>query len=323
MYKHLHLELALLMALAAPISAETLQRRATLTGMGNSDRGKCTVEVVVDGAAEIQIRGDTATMRNLSGQTPQWRRFQCTGPMPANPGNFRFQGVDGRGSQELVRDPRNGGGAVVRITDTPGGAEGYTFDLIWGGGGNEYGRPGDDRGYYSDRPPSYGRFSGTDTVRVCEESVRQQAVQRFHTSNITFRRSNMNDNPGPQDWVTGVFDVRSGPYGRDESYSYSCAVNFDTGEVRSMRIEPIGGGARQDSPRGMENCERAVEERIRRDGYDFVDFGSLRVDDRRGRGDWIVGTVTANRGRRPESFEFTCSVNLQSGNVRSVDVTRR
>src|SRR5258707_988226 len=113
MYKHLHLELALFMALAAPISAETLQRRAMLTGTGNSDRGKCTVEVVVDGAAEIQIRGDTATMRNLSGQTPQWRRFQCTGPMPANPANFRFQGVDGRGSQELVRDPRNGGGAVV------------------------------------------------------------------------------------------------------------------------------------------------------------------------------------------------------------------
>src|SRR6266849_11015247 len=97
-----------------------------------------------------------------------------------------------------------------------------------------------------------------------------------------------------------------------------------------MRIEPIGESGPQgyrDRPsstgRATEGCERAVEERLRRDGYDYVDFGSLRVDDRPGRGDWIVGNVTANRWRRPESFNFSCSVNLENGNVRSVDVTHR
>ena len=133
MYKNF-LSIAATLAALGGVAHAQLQRRAVMTGGGNGDRGKCTVEVVVDGAAEVEIRGDEGTLRNLSGQPPQFRRFQCTGLMPSNPANFRFSGVDGRGHQELVRDPRNGGVAVIRIEDTGGGAEGYTFDLTWGGG---------------------------------------------------------------------------------------------------------------------------------------------------------------------------------------------
>src|ERR1700729_2757363 len=104
------------LALVGPVNAQ-LQRRASMMGGGDRDRGKCVVEVVVDGAAEVAISGDTATLRNLSGQTPQFRRFECTAVMPPNPVNFRFSGVDGRGHQDLVRDPRNGGVAVIRIED--------------------------------------------------------------------------------------------------------------------------------------------------------------------------------------------------------------
>jgi hypothetical protein len=102
-----------------------------MTGGGNADHGKCTIEVVVDGVAEVEVRGENMALRNLSGQPPQWRRFQCAATMPVNPADFRFAGVDGRGKQELIRDPRNGGVAVVRIEDSQGGAEGYTLDLIW------------------------------------------------------------------------------------------------------------------------------------------------------------------------------------------------
>src|SRR6266487_6081463 len=125
--------LSMLMTLAAVacVNAQE-QRRAVITG-GGGDRGKCTIEVVVDGTAEVEIRGDNAILRNLAGQQPQFRRFQCNAPMPPNPVNFRFAGVDGRGRQTLVRDPRNGGPAVVRIEDSKSGSEGYTFDLFWGG----------------------------------------------------------------------------------------------------------------------------------------------------------------------------------------------
>src|SRR4051794_7646693 len=110
------------------------QRNAAIVGGGSPDRGKCTVEVVVDGTVEVEIRGTTGVLRTLSGQPAQWRRFECSSPMPRSGANFNFSGVDGRGRQTLVRDPRNGGVAVVQIEDRENGSEGYTFDLTWDGG---------------------------------------------------------------------------------------------------------------------------------------------------------------------------------------------
>jgi hypothetical protein len=107
--------------------------RANITG-SNGDRGKCTIEVVVDGTAEVEVSGDMGHIRTLAGGRAHWVRLQCTGPIPRNPEDFRFRGIDGRGRVELIRDPRsNRGAAVVRIVDTKGGREGYTFDLEWRG----------------------------------------------------------------------------------------------------------------------------------------------------------------------------------------------
>src|SRR5215831_3651144 len=126
-------------AFVAAMCAQGLSRQAVITGGGSPDRGKCTVEVVVDGAAQVEIRGNTATLRDMNGRQPQWRRFECTTVMPPNAANFRLQGIDGRGRQNLVRDPRNGGVAVVQIEDQQGGAEGYTSDITWGDSRRESG----------------------------------------------------------------------------------------------------------------------------------------------------------------------------------------
>src|SRR4051812_14475609 len=108
-------------------------RRATMTG-NRGGSGKCTIEVVVDGVAEVEVNGDMGRLRTLGGQPAEWRRFQCTSALPRTPVDFRFVGVDGRGRVELVRDPRNTRGiAMVRIEDSKGGREGYTFDLEWRG----------------------------------------------------------------------------------------------------------------------------------------------------------------------------------------------
>lgn len=151
-----------MIAVAAIAGAQTFPRRAAVVGGGSPDRGQCTIEVVVDGAAEVEVRGDVAVLRNLSGQPPQWRRFECTSTMPANPADFRFAGVDGRGKQDLVRDPRDGGAAVVRIEDSDNGSEAYTFNLSWGNGypatqdrGPFGGR--DDRGFSPAPPPDRDR----------------------------------------------------------------------------------------------------------------------------------------------------------------------
>ena len=190
--------------LVAPMCAQNAERRATFTGGGGNDAGKCTIEVYVDGSADVEIRGDRGVLRTLSGQPAQWRRFECSGPMPENPGDFRFSGVDGRGKQELVQDPSRGrGAAVVRIQDSSGGAEGYTFDLVWRGAGfvsSPTGQPlgGRDRG-----------GSPTDATRACQDAVRERADQQYGLRSIDFRDLNADDNQGRNDRIVGSFDVRA------------------------------------------------------------------------------------------------------------------
>lgn len=246
---------------------QTLSRKAILVGRGNPGGGKCTLEVQVDGTARIEVRGDSALLRNTGGQAPQWRRFECTGALPSNPSDFRFAGVDGRGRQSLITDPRNNGGAaVIDIEDRDGGAESYTFDLFWGngpavsGGGigdnRSDGRPDDrpmDRGSRQERGFDSGdRFDGRDrrttndeAVQVCRRSIRDQAVDRFATPNIDIRNISIDDNPGRCDWVLGDLAVRR-RFGRVEVYRFSCAVNFNTGAIRSIHIDQFVRDAYQD-----------------------------------------------------------------------------
>jgi len=146
--------LAGLAAWSCSAQAMTLERRATFSGHDDGRHGKCTIEVDVDGAADIIIRGDQGLLRTLSGEPAVWRRFVCSSPMPMQPQAFRFRGVDGRGSVHLIRDPRQGGQAVVRIEDPKRGREGYTFDLEWKGRDIN----GADRRYYYDDPSRPDRW---------------------------------------------------------------------------------------------------------------------------------------------------------------------
>src|SRR5260370_42380166 len=90
--------------IAASAFAQSYQRRAQIVGGGSPDRGWCTVEVLGDGAAEVGLHGDTATLTNLSGQAPLWRRFECTSVMPPNLARYHFKGV-GRGTQATIPCP--------------------------------------------------------------------------------------------------------------------------------------------------------------------------------------------------------------------------
>ena len=97
-----------------------------------------------------------------------------------------------------------------------------------------------------------------------------------------------------------------------------------------------GGGGRRfgdfDGRRGgsfgaaqaVDLCRSAVQDRIIRD-YRFsrVDIRVARADDRPGRNDYIVGEAIGRRGGSAADFNFVCSVDFNSGRVRSVDVNRR
>lgn len=109
--------------------------RGRITG-GGGDRGKCTIEVVVDGSSEIEVLAEEGRMNTLSGARATWRSMECNMGMPANPAEFKFSPKAGRGKQYIVRQPQeNRGIAVIRIEDSAGGSDTYRFDLEWRGTG--------------------------------------------------------------------------------------------------------------------------------------------------------------------------------------------
>jgi hypothetical protein len=316
------LTFAALAALVHPGFAQNGERRATLTGDARNNSGKCTIEVSVDGSAEIEIRGDRGLLRTIDGQPAQWRRFVCSGPLPANPGDFQFVGVDGRGRQELVQDPRNThGAAVVRIQDREGGAEAYTFDLTWREGGYAPVPTGQTL------PDRRDRISPNNAMRSCQDAVRESASRQYGLRDINFRTANADDNPGRNDSIAGSFEVRRG--NSDVAYRFSCAINMADGMVRGVEIsQDRGQGMRRpDRPAGrgyaISDCERAIQQRIERDGYRDVQFNSLELDARRN--EWIGGSAKAQRGigGREYNFQVGCSINSTDGTVKSVQINRR
>jgi len=274
----------------------------------------------VDGSAEVEIRGDRGFLRTLSGQPARWRRFECSGTMPTNPADFRFSGIDGRGRQELVQDPRQSrGAAVVRIQDSEGGSQGYTFDLEWRGAGfssNPAGQPAVGRDRWG---------SPNDTARACQDAVRERANQQYGVTGIDFRDLNANDNAGRNDAIRGSFEARRG--NSLNTYRYSCSVDLANARIRGVEISQGSYTGTSDRYVGHDDalfaCERAAEERIQHDGYRNVQFGSLNADNRRD--GWIVGTARAQRGNNGRAYDFDigCSMNQGNGNVRSLKVNRR
>lgn len=175
------------------LSAQEMQRRATISRAGaRGGGGVCTLDVVVDGSATVEIRGDNAVLRDTGGAPPQFRQFDCTSPMPPNPPGFRFNEVDGRGRQELVRTPRDGGPVMVRIDDPQSGAGEYRFELTWGGEAGDSRREPGDHGYDTNRDPDrdHGQyqqerdrnFQGEGWHRNLFEHVREDVEHLQHST---------------------------------------------------------------------------------------------------------------------------------------------
>ncbi len=143
--------------LAAQAQVSDQVRRATVGGVGGAS-GKCTIEVRVDMMAEVDVYGDSGRLRTLAGQPAAWSRLECTNPLPYRMTDFRFRGIEGRGTQRLVQDPRsNNSIAVIRIEDSRGGSERYLFEIEWSGGSGGSATNGFSTGAY---PAAQGSTAG-------------------------------------------------------------------------------------------------------------------------------------------------------------------
>ncbi len=321
-------------------------RQATISGSRGAS-GKCTIEVRVDIAAEVDVYGSTGRLRTLAGQPATWTRMECTDPLPYQMTDFRFRGIDGRGQVKLAQDPRNNNAmAVIRIDDPKAGAEGYTFDIEWSGasGGTPTGFP---TGVYS--PPtagstgSYppGRRSGRGisaerAIDLCRTEVRARAERDYNLRNIDITGAAVDPTTGRGDYVTGTFSDRTGYFRRAGGYRFNCAMDYNAGQVRSVEFLRADGTVLQpgssasgtpysqtsyDQTRVFRACQDAVVSRTARDGYQNVSFGSTAID--RNRSGWVSGTITATRGPVSDTFDFGCSMDFATASVRSLELNRR
>jgi hypothetical protein len=355
------------MILAAAVMAAQAQvtdqvRLATIGGSRGTS-GKCTIEVRVDISAEVDIYGDSGRLRTLAGQPASWTRMECSDPLPYNMSDFRFRGIDGRGNVRLLQDPRNNNSiAVIHIDDPKGGSEGYTFDIEWSGASG--GSPTDgfaSSGYASSTGGTYsstgtapvvgsrgvyrarrgvGRaaISAEKAMDLCRTEVRARGERDYGLRNIEITAAGVDTNQGRGDWITGAFNVRGGAYRRratSSGYRFNCAVDYNSGQVRTIEILRADGGAVQplsgttttsvtgtyDQNQVYRACQDAVAARTNRDGYQNVNFSSTAIDaNRSGR---IVGTITATRGPVTDTFDFGCSMDFSAARVNNVELNRR
>jgi hypothetical protein len=224
------LSAALLGLLAQPLSANSESMRATIGG-GRGENGRCSVQVTVDGSAEVEISGDMGSLRTIGGAPAAWRSFHCTSPIPVNPQNFGIGRLSGRGSIRAVQDPRRTGGrAVIRIDDPRHGAGAYSFDLQW----NERAV-----GWPPPLPPKPGRGGGPGglygrrAIENCKDAVADRLNRDGHR-HINFERADPSSGYGTGDVVTGAV---SGNWGYNlRRFSFSCSVEFGSGKVRTVDV---------------------------------------------------------------------------------------
>lgn len=304
--------------LATGLQAQTFRRQAAIVGGGDRDRGRCFVEVIVDGAAELAMRGDDMTVTNLKGAAPDVRRFECSSPIPRGPLEFRYGPLGGRGRQQLVRPAEGDQPAVVRIEDPQNGADKYAFEITWR-----------REGFAPPPPPvETGRREGgiiagvlrrlgnEEALDVCRREVRRRLADRYRNDDIAFREIRIDDAPGRGEWIVGIADA-----GRDrrDAFRFSCYVNFQTGEVRSAQIDPLR--VRLTTDQALDVCRGEIRRRLAdRFRPDDVYFREIRIDPAPGRAEWIVGIVDTGRDRRGGAMRFSCYVNFDTGEIRNAQL---
>lgn len=282
-----------------------------MTGNGNSGAGSCTVEVVVDGAAEVQVRGGNATVRDLSGQQPQLRRFECTSAMPANPPNLRFSALEGRGQQQLVRNPANGGSAVVRIEDQESGAATYAFQLSWNSGGGYNAQQYPNNGY----PNANGQYPSRGDRQYTGNQYPDN--RNGYPDSRDMNRRDYGADQGSRDARNGYGYGDRDRNGDDNRYDsrdrYNDRNSYGDRDRYNEADRAMNPGFSADQAVGA--CQDAVRhEAYRRFGGRDLAFGRADLSDS---GDAVIGTLEVQQGQR---YRYSCSMELDTGRVRSVQM---
>jgi len=243
--------LALLLFVAAPALADTEFRVKRMTRddvpLG---KGQCDIRLRVDGEAEVSVRGDTVSVRTISGRDARDDGSECNEPLPARAlSGFDFDVRDRRGDIALLSEPtqRSGNRAVVRIRDNDGGEGRYHFRLTWqmdgrvSGAGGSYppgNRPGGD--YGDDPRGGYQGLGGTaarigSAIDACSDAVSDRIAQQYRYAGMDILSIRADNGPGANDTVAG--EVVAGRGSDSGRFSFACQVDFNSGRLRNVSVQ--------------------------------------------------------------------------------------
>ncbi len=174
-----------------------------------------------------------------------------------------------------------------------------------------------------------------NSVSSCESAVRHQVNRQFMTGAHDFAINTVNQNYGRNDFVSGTFFLTR-DHAHLNPYQFTCRLNDTNGHVRTVAIGPSatayvppavtssGAASRvmTNQQIDLNNCQGAVDQNLHDRGYNTVQINSINQETGPRR-DYISGSVSAMNGYGTSSFGFSCRVNLNTGNVKSVDVFQR
>ena len=86
-----------------------------------------------------------------------------------------------------------------------------------------------------DREPER-RVNTDEAIKSCQSAIQQEARERFGNAVVNFRQTNIDNNPGRNDWVVGTLAVKVSRWRPREVYRFSCSVDFGTGRLRTAHI---------------------------------------------------------------------------------------
>jgi hypothetical protein len=201
-------------------SAQPAYRRATVITASDPAEGRCTVSVVVPGAADVELRGDNAVLRTVAGPPPEWQRFECTSPLPYSSTSLQLRAIEGNGKLTMTRDSSAGNVAVVRITNPDPSDSLYTFDVVW--------RP--ERSYTSNTADRL--VMEDESIQSCQNAFEDRIVSDGF-SGVQFGAVSKDDHYRT-DWVSGTATASRG-YGSN-IFSFSCRVDPTNGRVSRLDV---------------------------------------------------------------------------------------
>lgn len=166
-------------------------------------KGQCDIRLQVDNEVEVALRGDTVSIRTITGQEPRDDGSECNEPLPSrNVSGFNFTVSDSRNEIRLLSEPsrRSNFAAVVRIRDSSGGFGRYHFRITWdltgGSSGNQGGTSGNQGGFGNDRPNSRqpdrpngdsygGNMAWNNVMRYSGPGRGQSVLQGYGTQRLS------------------------------------------------------------------------------------------------------------------------------------------